>query len=266
MGEAASGEAEQPSTTRSRVEWSPVAPTRYARLVENDGYLELAPCAALRAHVECFWVARGASPGVDVRPDGCVDFHFDRGVGGGARLVGAMTAPVPVPPRRARDVVAVRFRPGGALPFVRSALHEFTDDVVDLTAFGAPMRGLVAAGLDDDSPAARIAAIERWLLARLPLRSDPMLAVLAAADDPAFRVGAAAAAIGASRQHFARRVREATGLPPKLLARILRVRRTLADGRPANGAVLALRHGFADQAHMVREVRALTGHPPTHWR
>ncbi|MBL8750652.1 MAG: AraC family transcriptional regulator [Planctomycetes bacterium] len=235
--------------------------------MENDGYHELAPCAALRAHVECFWAARGASPGFDVRPDGCVDFLFDRGTDGdGARLVGAMTASLSVSPLRARDVVAVRFRPGGALPFVRAPLHEFTDGAVDLAALGAPMLDLADVGLDDAPPAARIAAIERWLLRRLPSRPDPMLAALRAAADPSFRVGAAAAALGASRQRFARSVREATGLPPKLLARILRVRRALADDRPANGAVLAQRHGFADQAHMVREVRALTGRPPTHWR
>ena len=57
---------------------------------------------------------------------------------------------------------------------------------------------------------------------------------------------------------------ESNGYGPKTLARILRMRRALDLARAgAPLAEVAVRSGYADQAHLTREVRDLAGVPPT---
>jgi AraC-like DNA-binding protein len=226
-------------------------------------YREIAPHSALRSHVECFWVASGASATFTVVPDGCVDFLFDSAGRGSARLIGAMTKPMHVPATASRDVVAVRFRPGGAHPFVRAPLDESTDAAIDLDQLGAAFRELGQIVLDGPRPRERVAILERWLLARAPAATDAIDAALLRIGESPFRVDRAAAELGTSRQYVARVVRQRTGLPPKVLARVLRLRRLLADPCGVSLAILAQRHGFADQSHLAREVRALTGRTMT---
>jgi AraC-like DNA-binding protein len=80
------------------------------------------------------------------------------------------------------------------------------------------------------------------------------------------RVGDLAAEIGWSRRHFGARFREHVGLPPKLVARIARFRRALAllQG-PGSPALAEVAHacGYADQAHLSRDVRAFAGATPS---
>jgi AraC-like DNA-binding protein len=56
----------------------------------------------------------------------------------------------------------------------------------------------------------------------------------------------------------------AFGYGPKVLARILRLQRALrSPHRTTDLARVAADAGYADQSHLSREVRALTGQSPT---
>lgn len=71
------------------------------------------------------------------------------------------------------------------------------------------------------------------------------------------RIGELADRLGWTRRHLARRFREQVGLSPKTVARVLRFERMtdlLADGAPPT-AGLAAAAGYADQAHLCREIR-----------
>jgi len=71
--------------------------------------------------------------------------------------------------------------------------------------------------------------------------------------------------IGWSRKLLARRVRGATGFGPDRLRRLARFERFAAAiaARPAESlAGLAAEHGYVDQAHLTREVRAFCGMTP----
>ena len=84
-----------------------------------------------------------------------------------------------------------------------------------------------------------------WSIARLSLASAPVSSELA--DE-----------IGWSRRHFARRFRDSTGFSPDRFRRIARFQRFLAKLKRAPGddlASLAAETGFADQAHLARDVR-----------
>ncbi|TKS95386.1 AraC family transcriptional regulator [Streptomyces galbus] len=73
-----------------------------------------------------------------------------------------------------------------------------------------------------------------------------------------------AARTGWGTRQLENRFRQQIGLPPKTVARVLRLRRALRSlhhGRTA--ALTALSCGYSDQAHMSREVRRMTGLPPS---
>jgi AraC-like DNA-binding protein len=80
---------------------------------------------------------------------------------------------------------------------------------------------------------------------------------------PATPVPALAAAVGLGERQLRRRFDAAVGYGPKMLARVARFRRALAlvrAGEPP--AAAAYEAGYADQAHMTREMRALAGRTP----
>jgi len=78
------------------------------------------------------------------------------------------------------------------------------------------------------------------------------------------QIGELADTIGCSRKHLVAQFRAQIGLPPKLLARILRFQRarTLLARPGARPLEVALAAGYADQPHLIREFRALTGETP----
>lgn len=73
-------------------------------------------------------------------------------------------------------------------------------------------------------------------------------------------IAAVAAEVGLSERQLHRRSLAAFGYGPKVLARVLRMDRALALARAGVPfAETAARAGYADQAHLARDVRALTG-------
>ena len=123
----------------------------------------------------------------------------------------------------------------------------------------------------------RLAAVEQVLLrtARDTAAPAPELAEawrLTTAEHGRLRVEEVASRVGWSSRHLGERFRAETGLTPKEAARVARFSRArrllttrVSTGRPADLAALALACGFADQAHLTREWRALSGLPPTRW-
>jgi AraC-like DNA-binding protein len=78
-----------------------------------------------------------------------------------------------------------------------------------------------------------------------------------------------ASELGWSHRRLIARYRDAVGLPPKLVARIVRFERLaalLASDPAIDWAGAALRCGFFDQAHLAREVRELAEITPTELR
>jgi len=79
-------------------------------------------------------------------------------------------------------------------------------------------------------------------------------------------IASVATEIGWSRKHLANRFTDQVGVGPKTVARIIRFNCAAKLSRRADRAGwadLAAECGYADQAHMVREFRALAGATPT---
>ena len=78
------------------------------------------------------------------------------------------------------------------------------------------------------------------------------------------RVETLAAEVGWSRRHLATRFREALGLPPKAIARLIRVEHAAQRMRAGESlAEVAYEAGYADQPHFNRDFRELVGCSPS---
>ncbi|MFF8726097.1 helix-turn-helix domain-containing protein [Streptomyces sp. NPDC015171] len=203
---------------------------------------------------------RGPQDPADVRPvlpDGCMDLLWSEG-----RLLVAGPDTRPYAPQGpARSWAGVRFFPGTAPALLGVPAHELRDLRVELA---------------DLWPAARV----RRLSERIAAAPDPVTALedlaldraaRTGAPDPALRyvvecleagrtVAATAAGLGIGERRLHRRCLTAFGYGPKTLARVLRLQRALALARSGVPyAETAARAGYADQPHLARDVRELTG-------
>lgn len=237
----------------------------------SEAYREHVPTPALARVVDRYWTRRDARPSSGdahrILPDGCVDVLFHLGARPRAVVVGAMTR-AHVTAGGPSEIVAVRFRPGGAARFFDVPVDTLTDAHVDLRDLGVAAGPTLDALVTDRTDDARRAALEALVLSRVSRRPriDPSIdrAIAALVRPEAPTIETLAASLGVTRQHLARRVRAAVGLAPKQLARIARVQRVLVDlarGR-RDLAALSVDHGFFDQAHLTNDVRGVTGLPP----
>jgi AraC-like DNA-binding protein len=234
-------------------------------------YREHAPPPALAAFVTCFWEIDGGVSSHRVLPDGAMDVLFAAG-DAAARVIGPMTRAIVTPDDGGPWVVGVRFRPGAALGLVGVAARELLDDAAEARdVWGAEGRSLDARLVDaSDSRAAR-ACLSAALLARLPQAGAPdarlsrAVATLtrAAGELP---IPAVASEVGVGERQLERLFVERVGYGPKLFARVVRLdaatRAIATRGTTSSWATVAARCGYSDQAHLVREFRALTGVTP----
>ena len=198
----------------------------------------------------------GAGP---VLPDGCMDLLWSEG-----RLLvaGPDTRPY-VPEGPPRSWAGVRFFPGTAPALFGVPAHELRDLRVDLAdlwpaARVRRLRERVEAA-PDPATALEGIALDRAAWTTAP---DPLLHRLVQRLDEGRPVSATAAELGIGTRTLHRRCLGAFGYGPKTLARILRLQRALALARSGTPyAETAVRAGYADQPHLAREVRELTGMP-----
>jgi AraC-like DNA-binding protein len=139
-----------------------------------------------------------------------------------------------------------------------SELCNCTPDAAAVLGYevAAPLLEALATGADPH------AVLRRAMQEQGVREPDPLVgAAVAALGHPRARVSLVAAELGVSARQLQRRVTAAAGYGPKVLARVLRLRRLQALA-PAPLVELALAAGYADQAHMNAEVRLLAGVSP----
>jgi AraC-like DNA-binding protein len=241
----------------------------------DSAYVELPPPPDLRVAVACTWVAHlsadGAAP-APIVPDACSDVVV---IGAAApHVAGPATRTHVVDVAATTTVVGIRFRPGATRAVFRCDAHELRDADPELRAVcGASVTELEAELSAEPAPDAMRSALERWARRRLDARPGRDAIALRAAHalvaDHRLSVTALGEMLGWSPRRLHREMTLTCGYGPKTLQRIVRLQRTLrlarrralAQRRPTL-AMLALDAGYADQAHMTRDFRDLTGFTP----
>lgn len=237
-------------------------------------YREHPPPEPLRRHVSCVWTAvvGAAAPAVAwVLPDACLDLMC---IDGRLMVAGPDTGPMPATLPAGTRIAGVRFRPGaapGLLGVPSDALRDQRVPLDDL--WGAEARQLTDAVVPAMAvPDVAVRVLTSALSSRLSTAGTPdsLVAGLTAELVRSHRppgMAAVAARLGVSERQLHRRCVSAVGYRPKLLGRVLRLRRFLTLSRRADDsfglADLAAAAGYADQAHLTRECRVLAGRTPS---
>ena len=245
-------------------------------------YREHAPHPELRRYVECYWTITSFLPPRErlvhrVLPDGCMDILFSMGDAPAAPFaVGTMTRPLDVERAGRVDLLGVRFRPGGARPWLGVPARELTDLRADLYGlWGSAARGLHERLGATPARAQRLRVLDDALRARLarPAAAPDELVLRATELTTASRgrapVTRLAAATGLGRRQLERRFLTEVGVAPKLACRVARFRAavSLLHDRPRTDlSAVAFDAGYADQPHLTREFRALAGMTPGAYR
>lgn len=144
-------------------------------------------------------------------------------------------------------------------------------DLVDV--LGRAALPLVERIHDATGWAERFQLLDDALLARLAGGSGGIAAEVTEAwrvilaSDGTVPVASIAMHVGWGRRHLGERFRMATGLTPKEAARVARFEaaQRLLRAQDLPLAEIAVRCGYADQPHLAREWRALTGDNITTW-
>jgi AraC-like DNA-binding protein len=170
--------------------------------------------------------------------------------------------------------VGTKFRPGGFSPFHTRPVHELTDRFAPLHAvFGDDGATLARDGAAAPDPAAKIAAVEAFLRARLP-PPDPEVELVqdVVADmlevPPGLTVDEVARRHAVSTRTLQRLFRRHVGVGPKWVLRRYRLHEAaeqLAAGERDDWTSLALDLGYFDHAHFIRDFRAAVGRSPAEY-
>jgi AraC-like DNA-binding protein len=238
-------------------------------------YREWTPSPGLRDHLSCLWVndlTRSSANDFLVVPDGCVDILWDTDV---LYVAGPDTRPVPEVIRPV-SVSGVRFRPGAAHLWLGTPLSDIRNSRIPLAEFWKHDAAVLAEQLATAPDAiAAGTVLQHALLNRLArvgpadrqvafLRHAAAAVTSRNADAGGFRD--VSRRLGVSERTLRRRCIEVFGYGFKTLQKILRFQRVLrlaAESRASNLADLAMECGFADHAHMARDVRTLCEATPS---
>lgn len=265
---------------------------------DNGGMLlTRVPCPPLRPFVRSMWAAEPATRGTDARPvvlrehvlptgDMHLVFRLSgpplrlfadttdtRGHTWGFAIVGGARSAF-----YARDVsidtssVGVQLRPGASralfgLPADELAQrHTPLDALWGRRADEALERIHAASTLE-----ARLTTLETLLLQRLESRPHAMHPAVAQALlqlGHGVRVSSLVDGSGFSHRHFVNLFKDATGLPPKRLERVLRFQRAMSAAVASTlpWVDFALTMGYSDQSHFNRDFHEIAGMTPQAYR
>jgi AraC-like DNA-binding protein len=237
-------------------------------------YREFPPPSPLAGYLLCLWTQRLVGSRREfahrVLPDGCADIVLINNEA--PVVVGPWTEPFVARLAPGTMIVGARCHPGCApalLGLPASALLNQSVTLRDIWGSARSARFARIAG--ESTLPTRTLAMQAALLDRLahagPVDEGMRAAIQWLAGHPHGRIERLSQWIGIGSRQLQRRFTTAVGYGPKMFQSILRFQRLLdLWGRPSaprNLAQFSADAGYADQAHMTREVRRFSSTSPT---
>lgn len=187
---------------------------------------------------------------------------------------GLFAGPVVIESAGAAHCIQVDFTPLGARRFFRCPMHELADRMVALEDVLGTEGSRLRQQLGEETAwPARFDLVRAFIERRVAVTDLPAPAIRLAFDGirrsgGQVRMARLAERAGWSRKHLVARFRDEIGLGPKAIARIVRINRAVGMIRSGGDGLAAIAQdcGFADQAHLSREVQALAGLTPAQLR
>jgi AraC-like DNA-binding protein len=168
-------------------------------------------------------------------------------------------------------VFGVKFRPGAFYPFVKTPVSRLTDRSLPLTEVfgtaGVTLEHAMRAAADDQ---AAIGLMEAFLRQRSPERDEQIVLInqivdRIVAERAITRVDDVVSRFDLNMRTLQRLFSRYVGVSPKWVIKRYRLHEAaerLAGGQVADWRELAFALGYADQAHFIKDFRAVVGRPP----
>lgn len=249
------------------------------------------PCARLCSYVHMFWSWEGYAPPhvrehilphaemeLTINLSGKLCFYYPeddyrpRPING-LVVGGSRSTFFHVDTASPQSLLAVWFKPGGALPFVGVGAHDLHNQHIGLDTFwGSEAHFLHEQLLEAHSTYQRFHLLEQAFLDRLSKPRTCIEAVhyaLTAFNIPKPSVKRVVDHMGMSAPRFIQHFRDTVGLTPKRYCRLQRFHhalRLMAHRQHHGWTDLALRCGYFDQAHFINDFRAFAGITPSQYR
>jgi AraC-like DNA-binding protein len=237
-------------------------------------YHERPPAPALAAHVGCVWIQSVSPHSLPYAhrtvPNGSIEISCR--VGSVPQVSGPQTGPALDVIEPGTTLVGIRFRPGAAPALLGAPADVLVGRSValqELWGTAATALGERIAGAPSAWDAAAMLEVELTIRLADAAHPDPLVAEAVRRLVP-WRTGdvtSLTSSLSISERQLRRRCRDAIGLAPKAVHRILRFQGflALAHGKEPSGpelALLAADAGYADQSHLTRESLRLSGLTP----
>jgi AraC-like DNA-binding protein len=192
----------------------------------------------------------------------------------GAIVSGPYKGSVMIDPMPHASIIGVRFKPGGAFPFLGAPADKLADMHLDLDTLWGP----TAAELRERLCAAatvgrRFSLLENALVSRLRYapRSHGAVPIALATFDRTSggaTVHDVARHVGLSQRRFIRVFAAEVGLTPKMYCRVRRFQKArdlVRNVAMPDWAQVAAAGGYCDQSHLIRDFQALAGLSPANY-
>jgi AraC-like DNA-binding protein len=247
------------------------------RRSELGSLVRLAPSPDLEPFVGHYWIItwdlRGHPPQTqETLPHPSVHIALESGHSGIYGVVkGRFTRVIEGKGR----VFGIKFRPGGFYPFLKSPISRLTNRIVSLgDVFGAGGEALESSVLAKRSERAMVAVAEDFLRQQSPQRdavADRVAEIveLIAADRTITTVETVAGKSGITVRSLQRSFSRYVGVSPKWVInrhRLHEVVDRLAKGETVDWTQLAFELGYFDQAHFIKDFKAIIGRTPGEYR
>jgi AraC-like DNA-binding protein len=240
----------------------------------DSDYREYSPPLPLATHLVCLWtqtiLGSGEAFTQRVMPDGCVDIVLINDEA--PTVIGPWTVPFDARLAAGTTIVGARCRPGLARNLLGLPASVLLNQSVPLRdVWGSATSFRFERITDERTPSARKSAMEIAMLEHLS-QGEPVDETMSAAirwlsKHPHGRIQQLSEWIGLSSRQLQRRFISAVGYGPKMFQSVLRFQRLLnlsgSTSVPRGLARVSADAGYADQAHMTREVQRFSGSPPT---
>lgn len=167
--------------------------------------------------------------------------------------------------------IQVDFTPVGARQLLQLPMHLVSKRTTELTdLLGSQADRLVEQLAETPDWQSRFLTLDNFLLSRIR-RSEKATREIDWAwrqldlSRGSIRVDEITERLGWTRKRLVKAFRDEIGIPPKVLARVLRFRRALGEfgsQRMVNVSQIAIECGYSDQAHMIRDFKDFSGLTP----
>lgn len=231
------------------------------------------PAEDLSFFVENYWVVRwdlrGQEPYVqEVLPYPCVHLVFEEGR---SRIYGVETGRFTRLLEDKGRVFGIKFRPGGFHPFVKRPITCFTSTSVEFReVFGSDVWEVEKEILKHENEVQMKEVVEKFLRERLPERDENVKEVNRVVDyivehREATRVEDVVRALGLNKRRMQRLFSHYVGVSPKWVIgryRLHEAAERVAERHDMDWTKLALDLGYFDQAHFIKDFKAMVGRTP----